>query len=153
MYGIVTMPPRDHPCCPSLLADCLLAAAPQDPERPFYREDTFRSKERLSRRREPRLGLCAIARPESPLAQAELEGLLSHARLTETQERVVRLRVAGWTYDEIGEARGCSKQAAQRLWSKAAARLRRALETYRFAGLADVYRAETSRRGPRRRDR
>lgn len=147
------MPPCDQPCCPSLLADRLLAAAPQDPDRPFYREDTFRSKERLSRRREPRAGLCAVARSESPLAEAELEGLLEHAGLTETQDRVVRLRFAGWTFDEIGEARGCSKQAAQRLWSKAAAKLRRALRTYPLAGLAGVYRAETSRRGLRRRDR
>jgi hypothetical protein len=160
MYGTFPMSEREDPssvaCTPASLsqrADALLARCGQDRERPFYRDDTFRSKERASRIREPRFGLCAQARPESPLAELEFEGLLAWARLTETQEQVVRLRVAGWTLGEIGELRGCSKQAVQNVLAKAAARLKRALQTYPYLGLADAYLAEVSRRGPRRRDR
>ena len=154
------MPEREDPspvaCVPAALsqrADALLARCGQDRERPFYRDDTFRSKERASRIREPRFGLCAQAKPESPLAESEFEGLLAWARLTEAQEQVVRLRVAGWTLGEIGELRGCTKQAVNNVLAKAAARLERALRTYPYSGLAEVYRAEVSRRGPRRRDR
>ncbi len=160
MYGISSMSERADPpfaacSAPSLShrADELLARCRQDRDRPFYREDTFRSKERASRMREPRLGGCAMARPEAPLAESEFEGLLAAADLTETQEQVVRLRVAGWKLEEIGRLRGSTRQAVQRLLAKAAAKLQEALRTYPYAGLAEVYRSETSRRGARRRDR
>lgn len=160
MYGTFSMSEREDPpcvaCAPVSLsqrADALLSRCGQDRERPFYRDDTFRSKERASRFREPRFGLCAVARTESPLVESELEGLLAFAGLTETQEQAVRLRVAGWTLEEIGALRGCTRQAVKNVLAKAAARLERALQTYPYAGLADVYLAEVSRRGPRRRDR
>ncbi|MFN3684217.1 MAG: sigma factor-like helix-turn-helix DNA-binding protein [Fimbriimonadaceae bacterium] len=143
-------------CSPASLsqrADALLARCQRDPERPFYRDDTFRSKERASRFRDVRFGFCALARPESPLAESELEGLLACARLTETQEQAVRLRIAGWTLEEIGALRGCTRQAVRNVLGKAASKLRRAMREYPYAGLAEVYRAEVSRRGPRRRDR
>jgi DNA-binding NarL/FixJ family response regulator len=71
--------------------------------------------------------------------------ILANAKLTCRQTEVVRLRLSGKTFEEIGSMSGCSKQAVLNVLQQASKKIRVAQDRYPYEGLAEIYREETRR--------
>jgi DNA-binding NarL/FixJ family response regulator len=129
----------------SLLADQYLKSIPRDPEMPHYTEDGFRCKLRQAHKRERTTVL--PRRPESQLYLIRKEWIyiLAHSKLTCRQIEVVRLRLSGKTFEEIGSMSGCSKQAVLNVLQQASKKIRATQDRYPYEGLAEIYREETRR--------
>ncbi|MBX7136048.1 MAG: hypothetical protein K1X67_25545 [Fimbriimonadaceae bacterium] len=129
------------------LADSFLSLVERDRDAPYYTEPGFRRRLELDRRRQSKLA--------EPPPRVELSYLLRHewsemvqmANLTARQREVFAKRLSGWTFEEIGNASGRTRQGAQRVFSQAVRKLMVAWNEYPYRGLADVYRQEVSRRG------
>lgn len=131
-------------------ADRLLATATRDPVHPCFSEPAFRRKLALARRRTPPPTL-PLTTPVAYLVGREWAEIADRARLTERQRTVVALRAESWTFLAIGEALGCTKQGAARIFLQARKKILAARHVYPLTGLADVYREETRRKGSGRR--
>lgn len=127
------------------LSDQYLKAIPRDPEMPHYTEDGFRCKLRQAHKRERTTVL--PRRPESQLylIRKEWMYILQNSRLTCRQIEVVRLRLAGKTFEEIGAMSGCTKQAVLNVLQQASKKIRATQDQYPYEGLAEIYREETRR--------
>lgn len=133
----------------SMIADALLSLCEGDDERPFYSEETLRYKLRQASRRDATYGFVTRSKPADALFRHEYEELIDKANLTPRQDTVLRQRMDGWTFEEIGREAGHSKQGAQHTFLQAMKKLAKAMRVYPWRGLSEVYRQET-RRGQRK---
>lgn len=133
----------------AFVADALLALSEKPTDRPFYSDEGLRSKLFVAERRDAVYGYLAASRPGDPLLISECRDVFESAGLTDRQRVVFQMRMEGHTFEEIGKARGHSKQGAQHNFILALKKLLRAFHNYPFRGLSEVYRFE-SRRGQRR---
>lgn len=133
----------------SFLADALLTLCERDERRPFYTERWIRLKQQAASRREPHFAHLLQTHAGEPLLRIECDEVVRSAHLTARQFDVLNKRLDGWTFEEIGNEGGHSKQGAQNIFVQALKKLLRAFRTYPYKGLSDVYRSET-RRGVRR---
>ena len=130
------------------VADALLALCESDAAAPAYTEATFHYKLRRARVREPVIARRIAALSPDPLRLEEVGALILSARLTPAQHECLTLRLDGFTFADVGTLCGTSKQSARTTFVAALAKLRRAWRTYRYAGLAEVYRSELRRGRP-----
>ncbi len=79
------------------------------------------------------------------LLAMECKEIYHTAKLTRRQSKVLELRLGGWTFEEIGNKRGHSRQGAQQIFSQALKKLARALRVYPYKGLSEVYQDELRR--------
>lgn len=129
----------------AFVADALLALCEKEGDRPYYSEDGMRHKLKLAERREPIYGHLLAGRRADPLLEHEFREVFELARLTERQNEVLRMKLEGFTFEEIGAGRGKTRQGAQRIFVQALKKLSRAFRVYPFRGISDVYRSETRR--------
>jgi hypothetical protein len=92
-------------------------------------------------------GALSSGRSSDLLLCHECSDICDRAKLTETQAKVLSMRLEGMTFEEIGDRRGSTKQAAQKVFIHAIKKLAASMRVYRYTGLADVYRNEVRRRG------
>jgi hypothetical protein len=135
--------------CPAAQAEEILKSIHRDPERPHYREDSFRRKLAAARGRERRLPVTIGCRESGHLVESEWSEVKRLAGLTPVQEEVVAMRLEGHTFEDIGRIRGHTKQGAQNVFFQAAKKLAKAWMEYPYRGLHEVYRSEVRRRGTR----
>ncbi len=133
----------------SFVADALLALCERDREAPCYSEKQIYLKMKKAQWREPFAAQLMIAGGHDVLLQEECQDVFKEARLTERQAEVLASRLEGFTFEEIGEVGGHTKQGAQSVFVQALKKLTRAFHVYRYRGLSDVYRREV-RRGANR---
>lgn len=134
----------------SFQADDLLATTPKDKESPFYREPNFERKLRVSNRKACEIGGRFQPPDGTPpeavwLQSSEIRAVVRSANLTRRQNEIVQMRARGYTFEEIGRTWGHTKQGAAKIFLQARQKLMRAFRRYRYLGLGDVYREETSR--------
>ncbi|MFY9233249.1 MAG: hypothetical protein WAO58_02195 [Fimbriimonadaceae bacterium] len=133
----------------AFVADALLTICENESEAPFYTDQIFKTKLKQSANRESIFDHLVRRSGNDELMRSECDGIIEKARLTARQERVLSLKLAGHTFDEIGRRSGHSKQGAQSIFSQALKKLVRSIRVYPYVGLSDVYRLET-RRGLRK---
>ena len=131
------------------VADALLALCERAPQQPFYSDEGLRVKLKRAERKEALYGHLVHHRGEDPLLKSECADVFHRAKLTPKQSDVLLRRLEGWTFEEIGNVAGHSKQGAQHIFIQALKKIARSLHVYPFRGLSEVYRWET-RRGSRR---
>lgn len=131
------------------VADALLALCEKAPQRPYYSEEGLRAKLKRAERKDPLYGHLVHHRGEDPLLKSECAEVFSRARLTPRQSEVLLRRLEGWTFEEIGNSAGHSKQGAQHIFIQALKKIARSFHVYPFRGLSEVYRWETRRGSPR----
>ncbi len=129
-------------------ADLLLASVDRDRNQPHYTDHYLQRKIRQSEKRDTRLHYSSKQPEVNYLLEREWNDILTLAHLTPTQRLVVTLRITGWTFEAIGQRRGCSKQGISNIWCQAIKKIGRVLHVYPYRGLADVYRNETRRGSP-----
>lgn len=127
------------------LADSLLRSLPRNPEWPHYTEDSFRCKLNNAHRRDRNLLLPPPPPSQMYLLKKELAHLFREANLTTSQKEIIAYRMAGKTFDNIGEIRGTSRQAVLNVLQQACRKIARVRSKYAFDGLAEVYYEETNR--------
>jgi DNA-binding NarL/FixJ family response regulator len=132
----------------SLIADALLACIERDADAPHYREDRFRRKLQDAHERELRLPIPPCGAEAREILRHQWDEVTQAANLTERQLEVVRMRLDGYTFEQIGQLRGASKQGAQNVFFQAAKKLVKAWLEYPYRGLDDVYRGEVQRALP-----
>lgn len=126
-------------------ADMLLARVERDPWAPHYRESTFKRKLYDSNRRALNLPLPSGGLESNILLQSEWADVIEAANLTDRQLTILGLRLEGYTFEQIGELGGHTKQGAQNIFFQGAKKLARAWMDYPYRGLASVYRDEVRR--------
>lgn len=129
----------------SLEADRLLSLAERNPQQPHYGEQAFRRKLRVSEYRRRKLAPAEEASGVCYLRRRECHAIIERAGLTACQWDVVRKRLLGWTFEEIGRFKGHSKQGAQSIFAQGARKIRLAYESYPHLGMAETYRQEIQR--------
>ena len=134
----------------SVFSDALLSQIPRDPSAPHYTEESFRRKLSNQQRRESNLALPVERQGALDLYRDEWADVTESAGLTDRQREVVRMRLSGHTFEQIGQAFGHSKQGAQNIFFQGAKKLARAWIEYPYRGLPAVY-DEECRRGLKRR--
>ncbi|AIE83620.1 hypothetical protein OP10G_0252 [Fimbriimonas ginsengisoli Gsoil 348] len=82
---------------------------------------------------------------DSILIRRECFAIFRSAELTARQASVVAQRLDGLTFDEIGAARGHTKQGAHRIFCQALKKIGHARTVYPYTGLSEVYRGEIGR--------
>lgn len=130
------------------IADALVALCQKDNQAPFYSEAAFEKRLRRHERRDSLLAKVLRVRQDTLWAD-ECRDVLANANLTARQSHVLNLRLEGFTFEEIGNACGHSKQGAQSIFLQALKKLTRAFHVYPYSGLSDVYRWEVKRGGTR----
>jgi hypothetical protein len=126
------------------VADALLALCEPEPSAPFYTEPRFELRLKTDQRRAPDLAARIPPGPDLALDR-ECRAVIRHAKLTRRQWEVVHMRLAGITFEQIGQLGGHSKQGAQNIFVAALKKIRHAFAVYPYTGLSDVYRSETRR--------
>jgi DNA-binding CsgD family transcriptional regulator len=129
----------------SYLADCLLSEADRDPHYPFYTEDSYRRKIGKSAERDRKFSPRTPEPAFDRVTRREWREILLAARLTQRQHEIVVRRLAGWTFEEIGRRYGHTKQGSESIWRQAKRKIIAAHASYRYVGLAEVYRSEVRR--------
>lgn len=129
----------------AILADALLSCIERDSDAPHYREDRFRKKLRTAHDREIRLPMAEVGLEARELLRHQWSEVTESANLTERQLEVVRLRLEGHTFEQIGALKGASKQGAQNVFFQAAKKLVKAWMEYPYRGLDQVYKDEVQR--------
>ena len=129
----------------SQIADDLLRSVPRDPGAPHYIEDSFRRKLDDATRRESNMALPRVRLGALYLYQQEWADISERACLTKRQHQVVSLRLEGYTFEQIGDNFGTTKQGAARVFFQGAKKLAKAWLDYPYRGLPAVYDEETSR--------
>lgn len=127
------------------VADALLSLCARDRRAPFHSNRVLAGKIERDRQSLPTQAVVMCREGAELLFQSECEAIVRSAGLTPNQYRVLRMRVEGSTFEEIGESGCCTKQAAQRVFVLALKKLTLAYHVYQYAGLSEVYRAETHR--------
>lgn len=127
------------------VSEALIAMAEKDRERPCYSEREMVRRIEAANRREPVSAGIARYDGHEWLTQRECDALFSLARLTARQDKVLRQRLNGLTFEEIGFDGRHTKQGAQRIFIQALKKIARTYRTYEYVGLSEVYRQETSR--------
>ena len=135
----------------SFIADALLAICEKDAAAPADTEAAFLQKLRRARTREPAIARMLLALSPDPLRWEELSALVEQAHLTPHQHECLALRLDGFTFADIGQLCGSSKQSAQKTFVAALGKLRRMRRAYPYTGLPEVYRSEIWRGGTPRR--
>jgi hypothetical protein len=133
----------------NFVAEALLAMCEKESRRPYYSEHNMLAKLKVAERREPLYGHLVVQRGEDPLLKSECADVFARAKLTQRQADVLMKRLEGWTFEEIGNAGGHSKQGAQNIFVQALKKIARSFRVYPFRGLSEVYRWETRRGSPR----
>lgn len=134
----------------AFVAEALLALCDNDDRAPFYSERNMRRREDLASRRDPLHSKLARAQATDSLLDGECRDVVQSARLTDRQLEIVNLRLEGYTFEEIGRKRGCTKQGVQHVFVQALKKLDRAFDVYPYRGLSEIYRFEVRRGLPRR---
>lgn len=116
-----------------------------DSERPFFSKTSFDRKLAYGRRQTLTHAQIIGQEQNDPFKAGELKTLIRTANLTSRQLEVIRLRVRGQTFEQIGQKWNRTKQGAQRVYQQAVKKLRRAKGVYPYAGLNEVYRQEIHR--------
>ena len=130
----------------SFVADALLALCAKERDAPFFTEGGYEAKLNRHRSRESAVaGDLATGRVDSLLG-VECRDVMRGAGLTAHQREVLDLRLEGFTFEEIGEHRRTTKQAAQNVFIQALKKVSRTFREYPYAGLSEVYRSEVKRR-------
>jgi hypothetical protein len=129
----------------SFVADALLELCQKPSDRPYYTEHGMAARLKLAERRDPLAQSIEVLRPEDPLLRAECHEVFRQAKLTDRQAQVLAKRLEGWTFEEIGQAAGHSKQSVQHVFVLALKKIVRTFRVYPFKGLSDVYRSEVRR--------
>lgn len=130
----------------SSLADALLSTVERDRNAPHYGESVFARKMRLAQRRDRTVRPTQGPSQCPYLLRVECLEVFQAAQLTDAQSEVLLLRLEGRTWEEIGQLRGHTKQGAQRIFTQASRKLRRAWVEYPYRGLPRVYEDEVKRR-------
>jgi len=78
----------------------------------------------------------------------ELMDVARAANLTPRQAAVVRMRLAGHTFEEIGREGGHTRQGAQNIFLQAVKKIGRTSHVYPYTGLPEVFEHEISRGSP-----
>lgn len=133
-------------CLRELEADSLLARIEKSREYPHYSEEGLIRKLKRCHQRSYHLKPSPVSDPAYYLADQEWREIVRLARLTARQREVWYFRKTGWTFEEIGNWNGTTKQGALNVFRQASAKIRRAHATYPFVGLAEVYRDLTKNR-------
>lgn len=128
------------------MADALLLSLARDPTCPAYNEESFARKLRRESSRLPDLVKRACPPGDSYLARREWIAIIARASLTKAQAEVLRLRLAGWNFAQIGAWRGHTKQGSRSIFSQAVQKISAVRNVYPLTGLAEVYRSELKRR-------
>lgn len=133
-------------------ADRMLSAIVRD-ERPHYRSDEMNRKAKTDRRFARRMGKTHLPKCEACafLTKSAMRHVIRAAGLTKKQLHVLRARLAGDGWLEIGTRFGYTRQAAQNIFRQALSKVRYAYRQDPYAGLEDIYRQEVNRHMPRRR--
>ena len=129
----------------SFVADALLALCDDDGDAPAYNDVVFRQKLCLSRLRDPVAAQSLLNLAPDPLRWSEVAGLILAAELTDRQRDALFLRLDGFDFEGVGRLLGASRQSIRSTFLAALVKVRRASRTYRYTGLAEVYRSETRR--------
>ncbi len=129
----------------AFVADALLALCEKPADRPYFSEEGLRQKLKLSARRDVHFDPSHLMQADDPLLKLECQEVFAQARLTDRQALVLAKRLEGWTFEEIGQAEGHSKQNAQNIFIQALKKIVRSFRVYPFKGLSDVYRSEVRR--------
>lgn len=129
----------------SLIADALLACIPRDRNCPHYSEESFRRKLKGQQAREINLPLTIGRMGAIELYRSEWIEITEAACLTPKQLDVVKMRMEGHTFEEIGRTFGHSKQGAQNIFYQGAKKLAKAWMDYPYRGLPNVYEEECKR--------
>jgi DNA-directed RNA polymerase specialized sigma24 family protein len=128
-------------------AEDLVAAMPRDKKQPHYTEETFSRKLRYAHANEPDAHRQIPPRPQENLAEFEMLEAASDAGLTESQMEVLKLRMEGLTFLEIGELRGHTKQGAMSIFARAKRKLLAVWNQAELHGIAGVYADDQKRKG------
>ncbi|MEO7454549.1 MAG: hypothetical protein ABIV13_07280 [Fimbriimonadales bacterium] len=140
-----------HNYYPENEADRILSAIVRD-DRPHYRSEDIARKAKTDRRLARRYAATSTPRCEACtfLTKSAMRHVVRAADLTKRQIQVLRARLAGCGWLEIGCRFGHTRQAAQSIFKQAMRKVRQAYSADPYAGLDEVYRQEVSRHLPRR---
>jgi hypothetical protein len=132
-------------------ADRILSAIVRD-DRPHYRSEEISRKAKTDRRFARRFVESHVPKCEACtfLTKSAMRHVIRAARLTKRQLQVLRARLAGDGWLEIGCRFGHSRQGAENIFRQALRKVRRAYSADPYAGIEDVYRQEVNRHYPRR---
>lgn len=129
--------------------DRLLSQVNRSPDAPFYTDTGFQRKlERIKHREISFASVNLLYLPKAErrrVQKAEIEDAIIQANLTAKQKQIVRDRLCGMTWNEIGRNCGNSKQNVAKIFQRAMRRVRHALNTNPFEGLHEVYWQEVMR--------
>lgn len=143
----------EHFVDPEALADLLLRLAGRDEQYPAYPESRNVQRELIDAQRAAQLApLHHNLQSDAVhfLRRREIALMLASTSLTPRQREVVELFLLGYTFEEIGQRWGISKQAANKLFLRACDAIRRIWTQHPVCGLAQTYSESTLRRYARR---
>lgn len=132
----------------AFVADALLAICERSTTAPFYTERGYHLKMKRDLPREAVLLPLLSGKPHDQLLESEYSNIFESAKLTDRQAEVLARKLEGFTFEQIGEERGATKQSAQNVFVLAIKKLAHAFDVYPYRGLSDTYRREL-RRGVR----
>jgi hypothetical protein len=127
------------------VAEALMAMCEGEAKTRPLDEKTLDRKLKESRMRDPVWALAQLKAPGDHLFESECREIVSKAALTDRQEAVLSLRVAGIPFEDIGNRFGGTKQGARVVFIQALKKITRACRVYPYRGLSEVYRWETRR--------
>ncbi|MCS6829351.1 MAG: sigma factor-like helix-turn-helix DNA-binding protein [Armatimonadota bacterium] len=138
---------------PEALSDLLLKLAGRDECYPAYPESRNAQREQVDALRASQLA-CLHHNLQVDavnfLRRREIALMLENASLTPRQREVVELFLHGYTFEEIGQQWGISKQAAHKLFLRACEAIRRSWMRSPLYGLTLTYHESTLRHYARR---
>jgi DNA-directed RNA polymerase sigma subunit (sigma70/sigma32) len=126
------------------IADALLALCAED-DRPAYTENELERRGRHRMDHDISWTLAALDSARDVLSQRECIAIVERAKLTDRQDRILRHRIAGRSFEHISRLFGTSKQNVQVAFVAALKKIRRACRVYPYSGLSEVYRWEVRR--------
>lgn len=136
-----------------ILADLLLRLAGRDEHYPAYPESRNAQRELIDAQRAPQLApLHHNLQMDAVhfLRQREVAMILECTPLTRRQRQVIDLFLRGFTFEEMGNEWGISKQAAHKLFLRACEAIRQIWASHPMNGLTHTYREATLRHYARR---
>lgn len=147
------MKAQEHFVDPEALSDLLLRLAGRDEHYPAYPESRNVQRELADAQRAPQLAplhhnlqVDAV----NLLRRREIALMLESTPLTPRQREAVELFLRGYTFEEIGQHWGISKQAANKLFLRACDAIRQSWTEHPLHGLTLTYSESTLRHYARR---
>ncbi len=147
------MKAHEHFVDPEALSDLLLRLAGRDEHYPAYPESRNVQRELVDAQRAPQLApLHHHLQVDAVgfLRRREIALMLQSTTLTPRQREVVELFLQGYTFEEIGDRWGISKQAAHKLFLRACEAIRQRWADHPLFGLTLTYAESTLRHYARR---